>query len=230
MILFLEIVGGVILIILGSLCLPRLFIQATYNRTDARISLGNPLYFIRFDFNNMRLSISVWGIRISRTLDQLAGMLSKPAEEKTETDQPETPASRETVTLNRLILRMLWDEKGLLWDLTKIVAVGLYELYRAVRIDRFYINMTIATPDPSYTGVLYGVLQPFTLFNKPPDRMIIFTPDWMGEKISLDADIYVSVHPIRLMIIAVRTLRKLPVREMMRVYRVIRQEQAQSKA
>lgn len=233
MILFLEIAGGVVLVVLGSLLIPRIHLECMYNSTTAYLNAGNPFYHLRFDFNTFEITLAVWGIKIRRTVAQISEMLARPEPTgpaptppdtitKPETESPPPAPQRQTVVVNRVILKMIWTERGVLWRLTKIILVGLKDLFFAIRIDNLYANITLATPDPSYTGILYGALQPFTLFNKPPNRIICFTPDFMGGKISLDAFLKISIRPLRLLPTLVGILRALPYRDLKRIYSEMR--------
>jgi hypothetical protein len=52
----------------------------------------------------------------------------------------------------------LWKEKDLLTQVFFIFFLFLKDILRSIRVNRFWVDADIATPDPALTGVIYGGL------------------------------------------------------------------------
>ncbi|MBM3329227.1 MAG: hypothetical protein FJY67_07130 [Calditrichaeota bacterium] len=83
-------------------------------------------------------------------------------------------------------------------------------LLRAGRIDRVDGQITLATPDPFWTAVIYGALQPLRMLHQPPRRNVSIGADFVAETTRYRAAWQLSACPLRMLWIVFTTLAGMP--------------------
>ncbi len=101
---------------------------------------------------------------------------------------------------SRFNLRFLWEERDLLQRVAKIALRFLRDILRAIRWDRFFLELQVSTPDPALTGVLYGELLAvkYSTEYSLPNARIKVEPDFVNQSPSGSAESVFSIRPVTL--------------------------------
>ena len=119
----------------------------------------------------------------------------------------------------------LWQEKGTLLKTIKIIFSSSLALLKRVRLEKFWLDAKIATPDPALTGMLYGgistISYPLSTF-LPPNSIRIY-PDFETESPGGNMEIIGKIRLFNLFWFLVRTFFLLPKTALIKTIRRINQ-------
>jgi hypothetical protein len=118
------------------------------------------------DWTTKRIGFDLFNLRIWR------GSLEKNELRKKKSDKSEKRKKPN--------FEVLWQEKNTLFKAAKIIITSIFDLFKKSKVEKFLLNVRIATPDPALTGVLYGDLSSisFPLSSFLPGSSIYFYPDF----------------------------------------------------
>lgn len=115
--------------------------------------------------------------------------------------------------------REMLEERGLFVLILKKMVRGAVRLFKSLRIDIFDADLTIATPDPAWTGVCFGIVQPLNLLNRFPRSKVKLSADFDRETPDAELACAVSVRPVTVMLLGFWTLLTLPWIRIWKFYR-----------
>jgi hypothetical protein len=101
---------------------------------------------------------------------------------------------------SRFDLRYFWQERDLLRRVAKVALRFLWDILKAIRWNKLFLEVDLSTPDPALTGVLYGQLCAVKhsaeyLF---PNARIRVQPDFVNQSPSGSAESVFSIRPVNL--------------------------------
>lgn len=100
----------------------------------------------------------------------------------------------------------------------------LKRLFGSIHADQIRLKAIVATPDPMWTGTLFGALQPIRAFHNPPKREFDFEIDFTRESPLVFAEWSFSSRPIVWVWIFLSWGAALPWRRIWSVYRASRKD------
>jgi len=89
-------------------------------------------------------------------------------------------------------------DRGLALLLIKRLLKLVWRLLKGVRTDYIRATVTVATPDPMWTGIVFGALQPMMIWNAPPKRGFNLLINFKRESPVIEAEWSFSARPIRI--------------------------------
>lgn len=107
---------------------------------------------------------------------------------------------------------VLWQEKEVMLKTAKIAFSSAVDLLNKSKIQRFFLDARLATPDPALTGVLYGGISSisFPLQAFLPRSFINVYPDFQTESLGGKAEIDVRTRVRDILWIVLRAFFLLP--------------------
>lgn len=115
--------------------------------------------------------------------------------------------------------RRLAADWELLRRLLRAAVKLVIRIYRALRVDYFRANITVATGDPMLTGIVFGALTPLLMLNRLPRTEITLNSDFLETTPATDLSASVSARPLRLLWLLLMTAPTLPWLKLIRVFR-----------
>ena len=116
-------------------------------------------------------------------------------------------------------LSFFWQERDLLFTITRRMIGSMRRLFKTPRFDLLRIKLDIASPDPALTGVFYGAASQLKAFEKLPQRQFIINSDFDSETPSGELKMAVSIRPIIVIFESLYMALRLP---WLRIYIVFR--------
>jgi hypothetical protein len=132
---------------------------------------------------------------------------------------PETGKQIKSSASRSLLRGATRADLSLLVALAKRLLTLNRRLLKSIRADYIHVELTIATPDPLWTGVLFGVLQPVAVFDNPPTRTFQVGADFEHESPQASAEWSFSTRPFRCLWVVGVWLISLPWGKLYRIYR-----------
>lgn len=239
-IIILAIVG-----LIGSLLIPRLKFRYIYD-SDRHITEISHFWFgVRIDFVSDDLTGRILFLTFRKKTAEPEQRHDKPKRERAEPDVEHKPPQKTTARIRigkpppkaKTIIkpkkeptekespgwRFFWQERQLIGKLIRHVVSTIVKLIKAFSIDHFKAHLTIATPDPMTSGVMYGYLSPLLALNAPPRRSISLGLDFDESTLSGEVAISISVRPITILFILLIEAIRLP---WFRIYHLVRDYRA----
>ena len=96
---------------------------------------------------------------------------------------------------------------------------GVKRLFKAFRLERWQSHLTIATPDPMITAMVYGSLTPLLALNAMPKTCLTIQPDFTAAKPQLYFDGAFSFRPLTLIWVLAATMIGMPWIRIIKSYR-----------
>lgn len=112
----------------------------------------------------------------------------------------------------------IWQERELITLIAKKAVTFMVRLVKSLRIDLLKADITVATPDPMLTGILFGITGPLTALHKPPRRIISIQADFDRSQPEFDLYCSVSVSPLLALFEMLRLIFVLPWVAIIKVY------------
>ncbi len=206
--IWLAVVSGIVLVLASLVLIPRVILEG---QTDLHhINLTIRYLFFKLNYNSREKAVSrqVLGIKIDRKKAPLPPPKSKP----------EIPFQ----TKQQPPLKVVIKERRLFLDLLKILVRTVIRLVRTAKTEWLNLNIIIADEDRMLVGMLYGILQPLTIINKPPNRMVSIDADWMSDKTRLNSQWRLSVRLFRVVWVILTTLASIPYRRAFKAYKMMK--------
>ncbi len=100
----------------------------------------------------------------------------------------------------KLNISDLWHKRDLLFQVIPIVLRFFLNILRAIRWDRFSVDVNMATPDPALTGILYGQLCAVRYSTDCffPNARIRVQPDFVNQLPRGSAETVFSIRPLNI--------------------------------
>ncbi|MFQ5793727.1 MAG: DUF2953 domain-containing protein [Candidatus Bipolaricaulia bacterium] len=146
------------------------------------------------DLKRKRFQLSLFGLRVfSRATDR-----RKPKKKKKQKPKKKKKKKRKR---GRFSIRQLWRERDLIVEVIRIAFRFIVNLIRRIRIDRLHVEAQIATPDPAWTGFLYGTLAGITypLNAAVPSISLAVRPDFESDRPTVNGELAIHlrlIHPV----------------------------------
>ena len=201
------------------LLIPRVRFSGSAYPGHLELSLSGVGFRISYDFRN---GFDGWILffRLKKFASQVVDSVSsfsttKKAEKAKSDSQPPTsdkssPADREPKSTRNPIPR----------DLAILLLKRLLQLVKrllgSIQTDYLRVNLTVATPDPMWTGIVFGLVQPVMIWNEPPKREFNLLISFERETPVIEAEWSFSSRPIVVIWILLTWGMKLPWRHILR--------------
>jgi hypothetical protein len=106
----------------------------------------------------------------------------------------------------------LWVKRELAARVIRIALRFILDLLRAIRWEELYLEINVATPDPAFTGILYGQLCALKHSTDCllPNARVLVQPDFVNQLPKGRAETAFSVKPVNIVISASKVFLALP--------------------
>ena len=195
------ILSFVFILILAGLFLP-VRLHLVLNEKRKSISLGWFFMMLGADFVSKTFELRLFSQRI------MSRKIRKKRKEKEEVKK----AKKAKKKGRGFEISDLWKEKDLLSRVLVIFFRFIRDMSTRIRLDRFFVEADIATPDPALTGVIYGGLCALSVPTNSisPDIRVKVQPDFKTEIPRGRADVAFSTRLIDAFAAIVKMLYALP--------------------
>jgi len=131
------------------------------------------------------------------------------------------PKEKKKEKKKRMNYKILWQEKDTMVRSGKVVFSSFGGLLKRSKLNKFYLDTRIGTPDPALTGILYGG---FTSISFPlqaflPNTSINLYPDFERVTLKTNLELALKTRFFDLTWMFIRTLFLLPKRALFRFFR-----------
>jgi len=134
------------------------------------------------------------------------------------------PEKKKKVKKKKLNFDVLWQEKDTMVKSGKVVMSSLGNLFKRSRVDRFFLDARIGTPDPALTGILYGGLLSisYPLQTFLPNTSINIYPDFEKETLRSNMELSLKTRIFNVVWIFLKVLFLLPKMRLIRFFRKLK--------
>jgi len=107
---------------------------------------------------------------------------------------------------------ILWQKKDTIIKTLKIALISFVDMLRKTKLERFSLNLSIATPDPAFTGIVYGTLSSLSYSLRPflPGGSVDIYPDFQAVAPGANLEISLKTRFFLVLWIGVKTFLLLP--------------------
>lgn len=107
---------------------------------------------------------------------------------------------------------ILWKKKDVILKTLKIALRSFVDMLRKTKIERLSLSLRVATPDPAFTGILYGGLSSlsYSLLPSLPLREVNLYPDFQAEIPRANLEISLKTRFFYMLWVGVKTFLLLP--------------------
>lgn len=193
--LWLFIILALILIFILVLFFSHIVLRITWNDRIRRGSLKWLAGSLYLDFSTGQMGFQLFKLEILKSTPRKKGVPVKKV--------------GKSKKLNYIVL---WKQRALLWKSIKIVFRSFIDLTKKARLEKFMLDLRIATPDPALTGMLYaGLLSiSYPLRFLAPEGSYHFYPDFVSATPKANLETSLRIGTLNAFWIAARTFFLLP--------------------
>ncbi|HVP36692.1 MAG TPA: DUF2953 domain-containing protein [Terriglobales bacterium] len=107
---------------------------------------------------------------------------------------------------------ILWKKKDVILKILKITLRALIDMLRKTRLERFALSLKIATPEPAFTGIVYGTLSSLSYSLRPflPLKEVYIYPDFQAETPRANLEVSLKTRFFHVIWIGLKTFLLLP--------------------
>jgi len=107
---------------------------------------------------------------------------------------------------------ILWQKKDTIIKTLKIALRSSVDMLRKTKLNRFSLSLRVATPDPAFTGILYGGLSSLSYSLQPflPGGSVYLYPDFQAETPRANLEISLKTRFFHALWIGFKTFLLLP--------------------
>jgi len=193
-----------VLILLWTLFFSHIFVHLTLNDKTRKFSLNWLGCGIYLDWSSQKISFYLFNLKI------LSSSLRKK--------QMRVKKAGKTGKVNYIIL---WQKKDVILKTLKIALRSFVYMLKKTELERFWLNLRIATPDPALTGILYGGLSSLSYSLQPflPLREVNLYPDFQAETPRANLEIFLKTRFFHVLWVGVKTFLLLPKMSLLKTIR-----------